>query len=142
MLYSCGMKIGELAKNANVKVDTIRYYEQRQILPLAKRTDAGYRMYSQDDLNRLLFIVKAKGLGFTLEEIKELLALQSGKTDCAQVRDIAKRKSHEIASRIESLSHIKHILDCSGLMIPYKFIGDIISDKYTRSFYGKKKLFN
>ncbi|MDQ6988675.1 MAG: heavy metal-responsive transcriptional regulator [Mariprofundaceae bacterium] len=105
------MKISELAKHAQVKVDTIRYYEKRQLLPTPKRTHSGYRIYANSDLKRLLFIVQAKGLGFTLEEIRQLLCLQSGKTDCVQVRNIAKRKSAEIALRIERLSQIKYILD-------------------------------
>ena len=111
MVYSFDMKIGELAKYAKVNIDTIRYYEKRQLLAEPKRTDAGYRIYSQGDLKRLMFIVQAKALGFTLEEIKELMLLQIGEKDCSQVRAIAKRKSQEIASRIESLSRIKHILD-------------------------------
>jgi len=105
------MKIGELAKQANIKVDTIRYYEQRQLLPLPNRTSSGYRNYSKNDLKRLLFILHAKNLGFTLKEISELLHLQTNSKDCSEVQKIAKQKSYDIAIRIESLSRIKNILD-------------------------------
>jgi Hg(II)-responsive transcriptional regulator len=104
------MKIGELAKRAKVNIDTIRYYEKRQLLPLPERTTSGYRDYSENDVKRLLFIIHAKELGFTLEEIKELLSLRSLETDCAQVRQIADTKARDIASRIENLSRIRHVL--------------------------------
>ncbi|MDQ6994957.1 MAG: heavy metal-responsive transcriptional regulator, partial [Mariprofundaceae bacterium] len=105
------MKIGELAKQAKIKVDTIRYYEQRQLMPLPKRTYSGYRDYSKNDLKRLLFIVHAKKMGFTLKEIGELLHLQTSKNNCSKTKKIALQKSSDIAIRIESLSRIKAILD-------------------------------
>ncbi|MDQ6980436.1 MAG: MerR family transcriptional regulator [Ghiorsea sp.] len=83
------MKIGELAKKTKVCVDTVRYYEKRQLLLQPKRTSSGYRTYTEQDVKRLLFIVQAKTLGFTLEEIKLLLSLQLGQIDCAEVRKIA-----------------------------------------------------
>ena len=110
MVYSYCMKIGELAKRAKINIDTIRYYEQRQLLLPPDRTLSGYRNYSENDVTRLLFIVHAKELGFTLEEIKTLLSLRSGQTNCSQVRKIARNKACEINSRIESLSRIRHVL--------------------------------
>ncbi|MDX8402859.1 MAG: heavy metal-responsive transcriptional regulator [Mariprofundaceae bacterium] len=104
------MKIGELAKRAKVNVDTIRYYEQRQLLRLPDRTPSGYRNYAESDVKRLIFIVHAKELGFTLEEIKILLSLRSGEVNCSQVRHIAENKARDIASRIESLSRIRDVL--------------------------------
>lgn len=104
------MKIGELAKRAKVNIDTIRYYERRQLLPLPDRTASGYRDYAESALKRLLFIVHAKELGFTLEEIKELLSLHAGKTGCSHVQRIAKNKASEITSRIENLSRIQYVL--------------------------------
>jgi DNA-binding transcriptional MerR regulator len=65
--------IGQLAHEAGVNVETIRYYERRALLREPPRTRAGYRQYSADDLWRLQFIVRAKGLGFTLAEIATLL---------------------------------------------------------------------
>jgi MerR family mercuric resistance operon transcriptional regulator len=104
------MKIGELAKRTKVNIDTIRYYERRQLLPLPDRTMSGYRDYSESDVKRLLFIIHAKELGFTLDEIRELLSLRSGQADCAQVRKIAESKASTIASRIKNLSRIQSVL--------------------------------
>jgi len=104
------MKISELAKKAKVNIDTVRYYERRQLIPLPGRTASGYRDYTESDLKRLLFIVHAKELGFTLEEINELLSLRSGRTDCAQVRQIAQSKANEISSRISYLTRIRKVL--------------------------------
>lgn len=104
------MKIGELAKQAQVSVDTVRYYEQRGLLPRAARTLSGYRRYSADDAKRLRFICHAKELGFTLEEIKQLLALRAGGSDCAQVRQAAESKADEIKDRIEKLTTMHSVL--------------------------------
>ncbi|MDX8389723.1 MAG: heavy metal-responsive transcriptional regulator [Mariprofundaceae bacterium] len=104
------MKIGELSKRATVSIDTIRYYERRQLLPLPERTLSGYRDYSESDVKRLLFVIHAKELGFTLEEIRDLLSLRTGQADCSQVKIIAESKASEITSRIESLSRIKSVL--------------------------------
>jgi len=105
------MNIGELATQAHVKVDTIRYYEKRQLMPQPNRTTSGYRSYTRKDLKLLLFILHAKKLGFTLEEIKGLLSLKTGQPDCAKVRAFTQKKSLEIAARIHDLSRIKDVLD-------------------------------
>jgi len=110
MVYHCSMKIGELAKKANVNIDTIRYYERRDLLRQPKRSASGYRIYSATDVKRLLFIVHAKELGFTLEEIKILLSLRSGESNCEEVRQIATNKADEIAQRIQSLLRMQHVL--------------------------------
>jgi MerR family transcriptional regulator, copper efflux regulator len=70
------MKIGELAEKAGVNVQTVRYYERRNLLPTPERTESGYRSYDERDLLRLRFILRGKGLGFTLTEIRELLGLR------------------------------------------------------------------
>ncbi len=69
------MTIGKLAKQASVGIDTVRFYEREGLLPEAQRTDSGYRLYSPDDVDRLRFIRRAKNLGFSLDEITELLEL-------------------------------------------------------------------
>ncbi|MDQ7004718.1 MAG: MerR family transcriptional regulator [Ghiorsea sp.] len=104
------MKIGELATKAKVNIDTIRYYERRDLLRQPKRSASGYRIYSATDVKRLLFIVHAKELGFTLEEIKTLLSLQSGRSNCNEVRQIATNKASEISLRIQSLLRIQNVL--------------------------------
>ena len=71
------MKIGTLARQADVAIDTVRYYERQGLLPAPERTQSGYRSYAADDVARLRFIRRAKTLGFTLAEIRELLALSA-----------------------------------------------------------------
>ncbi len=75
------MKIGELARSAGVPIDTVRYYERQGLLPEPERQPSGYRRYQSADVLRLRFVHRAKALGFTLEEIRELLALSSDRED-------------------------------------------------------------
>lgn len=69
-------RIGELAKLANVTPDTIRYYEKQQMIDHEVRTEGGFRLYTDNDLQRLRFIRYARQLGFTLESIRELLSIR------------------------------------------------------------------
>ena len=69
------MKIGEVATRANVNIQTLRYYERRGLLPKAPRTGSNYRLYSDESIRRVRFVKRAQELGFSLKEIKELLAL-------------------------------------------------------------------
>jgi len=110
MLYPSPMKIGELSKQSGVSIDTIRYYEQRGLIPAAVRSASGYRQYGADDVSRLRFIVQAKGLGFTLEEIGQLLALRADDSNCTEVRAFAEAKAGEIEARMHKLSRMHHIL--------------------------------
>ncbi len=110
MLYHAQMKIGELSKQSGVSIDTIRYYEQRGLMPLVRRTPSGYRQYVSEDASRLRFIVQAKELGFTLEEIGQLLALRSGERSCAEVRALAEAKAADIHTRIGKFSRMQDAL--------------------------------
>ena len=69
------MKIGELAKRSGVGIDAVRFYEREGLLPNIQRLASGYRVYADADLKRLRFVTRAKALGFTLQEIRDLLAL-------------------------------------------------------------------
>lgn len=71
------MRSGELARNAGVNLQTIRFYERQGLLPKPARTASGYRSYQQNDLERVLFIRRNQELGFTLAEIKQLVDLHS-----------------------------------------------------------------
>jgi Hg(II)-responsive transcriptional regulator len=104
------MKIGTVARKAGFSVDTVRYYERRGLINPATRSASGYRQYSTEDIRRLRFIQHAKELGFTLEEIRQLLALRSGGSDCTRVRQIAEIKAAEIRKRIEKLSTMHDVL--------------------------------
>jgi len=105
------LAIGKLAKACEVKVDTVRYYERVGLLLPLERTEAGYRIYSIDSVNRLRFVRKAQSLGFTLEEIKDLLELsEKPETDCADIREHASAKAAEVEARISDLLKIKECL--------------------------------
>ena len=81
------MQIGQLARQAGVAIDTVRYYERQGLLPPAQRRESGYRIFEAGDVRRLRFINRAKTLGFSLREISELLALSAaGDADVAASR--------------------------------------------------------
>src|SRR5512135_2615425 len=101
-----GLTIGELAKSAEVPIDTVRYYERNGLIPEPPRRESGYRQYPADTVRRLRFIRRAKALGFTLEEIAELLAL-SGRRDVAAVKRSAQHKLDDVDRRIEELQRIR-----------------------------------
>ena len=103
--------IGRLARSAGCRVETVRYYERRGLIIPVGRTPSGYRLYDEDSLKRLLFIRHAKDLGFTLEEIKELLRLRMDSTTaCEKVRERTSAKLHSVERKIDSLLSIRRIL--------------------------------
>jgi len=102
------MKIGELAERVGVNVQTIRYYERRNLLPEPERTDSGYREYDEHDIHRLQFILRAKDLGFTLSEIRELMELRVDPDRTAEdVRMHALEKIADTDARIRDLQEIR-----------------------------------
>lgn len=104
-------KVGEIAEKADMNVETLRYYEKIKIMPKPKRKDSRYRYYDELDLRRLLFIKRAKELGFTLKEIKELLNLKIESTaTCGDVKHLAEHKLNDIEERIKDLMNIKNVL--------------------------------
>jgi DNA-binding transcriptional MerR regulator len=102
--------IGFAAKAAGVGIDTVRYYEREGLLSRAQRTASGYRLYSASDVERLRFIRQAKALGFTLEDIAELLRLQDGGGRRDQVRARAKARIDDLDRKIRELSAIREAL--------------------------------
>ncbi|MBL6751231.1 MAG: heavy metal-responsive transcriptional regulator [Nevskia sp.] len=100
------LTIGELARRADVPIDTIRYYERARLIAEPVRRPSGYRQYPQDAVKRLRFIRRAKALGFSLEEIAGLLAL-SGKRNVAAVKRAAEQRLADIDARIAELSRIR-----------------------------------
>lgn len=102
------MKIGELSRRADVGIDTVRYYEKEGLLPKAVRLASGYRNYGAGDLRRLRFIRRAKGLGFTLPEIRELLELSSRRDDdMAAMKAAAVEKIADVEARIAELERVR-----------------------------------
>lgn len=105
------LTISQVARCTGVGVETVRFYERRRLLALPNRTASGYRQYEEDAVWRLRFIRRAKELGFTLKEIKELLSLRlDAASTCADVRSQAKAKIADIEEKIGTLQSMKEVL--------------------------------
>jgi Hg(II)-responsive transcriptional regulator len=102
----------KLAKQGGVNIETIRYYERRGLLPKAPRTPSGYRSFTEDSVRRLRFVRRAQALGFSLHEIRELLALRKATrgTSCGNVRTRAEMKLKEIDAKMRSLRAMRRAL--------------------------------
>ena len=106
------MKIGELAHRADVGIDTVRYYEREGLLPKAQRLASGYRVYDENDVRRLRFVRRAKALGFTLPEIRELLALSDHRQDdMAGMKAAASEKLADVHAKLAELDRIREGLE-------------------------------
>lgn len=102
--------IGKAARAANLSIDTVRFYERSGLLKPPPRTASGYRLYRQDDIDRLRFIHRAKALGFTLEEIAQLLRLNDGTGRRRDVKAVAAQRLEEIDRKLAELTRIRHAL--------------------------------
>ena|SRR5437867_2083381 len=115
-----GLTTGEVAKQNGVNLQTIRYYEQRGLLPKPPRTQSGYRTFPSDAVRRIRFIKRAQELGFQLDEIRELLSLRvDPRTSCSEVRRRAEAKIADTEAKIRHLYAMKRALArlaaaCSG----------------------------
>ncbi|MET0171255.1 helix-turn-helix domain-containing protein [Agrobacterium sp. lyk4-40-TYG-31] len=106
------LTIGRLASATGTNVETIRFYEKSGILPLPSRTEGNYRSYDPAHLNRLSFIRRARDLGFSLDQVKALLALADDRSQsCAAVDDIAKFHREDVERKIKDLQAMKAELD-------------------------------
>jgi DNA-binding transcriptional MerR regulator len=102
------MKIGQLAQRSGVGIDTVRYYEREGLLPKPQRLASGYRSYDLGDLRRLRFVRRGKALGFTLPEIRELLALSGHDgEDMAAMKAAAQHKLADVERRLDELSRVR-----------------------------------
>jgi len=105
------LTIGQLAKEAKVNVETVRYYERRGFMPEPPRRESGYRQYSQDSVARIRFIKRAQELGFSLKEISELLSLRiDPDTTCGDIKKRAELKVTDIRGKIRTLQGMKRAL--------------------------------
>lgn len=102
--------IGAAARAAGVAIDTVRYYERQGLLAGAQRSEGGFRLFGPADIERLRFIRKAKALGFTLDDIAELLRLQDGDGSRAQVRARAQGRIADLDQKIQALTAIRDAL--------------------------------
>jgi len=108
-MNSSALRIGEVALRAGVSIDAVRYYERRRLLPAAPRTEGGFRLFTPDTVERLRFIKQAQELGFSLDEIGELLAT-GGARECRRVRDHLEVKLSEVDERIRLMQDFRKTL--------------------------------
>ena len=117
-----GLKIGEVAKQAGVNLQTIHYYERRGLLSKPPRTESNYRAYPEDAVLRVRFVKRAQELGFSLKDIKELLSLRAApRAKCAEVLKRAMGKVQDIDEKIATLRRMRTALsklmdECQGAL--------------------------
>lgn len=103
-----GLLIGEAAKQSGASRKALRLYEAAGILPAPRRTAAGYRVYSEPTLGLLAFIRQAQRLGFTLDEIKEIVSIKrAGRVPCPHVRDLVRRRTYELDRRLVEMRQVR-----------------------------------
>ena len=102
------MQIGELAQRTTLTVDAIRFYEKRGLLPKPVRSRGRFRLYTDDDTERLRFIQQVQGLGFSLTEISELVDLRTRKVNaCESVRQLLKGKLSDVRAKMQELKGLE-----------------------------------
>lgn len=104
------LTIGMLATTAGVNVETIRFYQRKGLLTEPDRPHGGIRRYGDAEVNRIKFVKSAQRLGFSLDEVAELLKLEDG-THCDEARGLAERKLTDVRSKLEDLRRIESTLD-------------------------------
>lgn len=106
------LTIGQLARETGTNVETVRFYEKAGLLPAPARTEGNYRAYERLHLNRLSFIRRARDLGFSLDQVRALLALSDDRDQsCAAIDAIAKAHRSEVERKIADLQSLKTELD-------------------------------
>ncbi|WP_028305070.1 Zn(2+)-responsive transcriptional regulator [Oceanospirillum maris] len=118
-------KIGTLAKETGVTVETLRFYEKQGLIPRPHRSEAGYRLYPTIALNQVAFILRAKEVGFSLKDISGLLALEVNRDQetCKTVKNFAEEKLADIEAKIKELEQMRNALKqitdaCCGGSLP------------------------
>lgn len=111
------VNIGDAARLSGVSAKMVRHYESLGLLPRVARTDSGYRQYNEADVHTLRFIKRARDLGFSMEEIGELVGLwQNRRRASASVRRVAQKHADELAQRIAAMQEmqqtLQHLIHC------------------------------
>ena len=119
-----GLHRAGVARRTGCNLETIRYYEKIGMIPEPPRTNAGYRVYDDRHVERLRFILRARELGFSLDDIRGLIALvDRGTQTCAEVKDRTERHLADVREKIADLKRIERVLtetavQCSGDEVP------------------------
>jgi len=104
-----GLLIGEVATRSGISRKALRVYEAAGIIPKPRRTPSGYRLYDNGALELVAFVRQAQRLGFTLDEIKEIISMKrSGHAPCPHVRDLVNRKATELDKTLADLQEVRH----------------------------------
>jgi MerR family transcriptional regulator, copper efflux regulator len=105
------LKIGEVAKQTGIGIETLRFYERSGLLDRPARTEGGYRLYDAEALLTLEFIKRAQALGFTLDEIKQIITEgRTGHSPCAEVREIVRERLRELDERMRQMQQYRNAL--------------------------------
>jgi DNA-binding transcriptional MerR regulator len=102
--------IGALANSAGVSIDTVRYYERKGLLSRAERTSGGFRRFSPEAVERIHFIKQAQEIGLSLDEIKDLLTVSGGASECRRVSELLRSKLAELDERIKAMKSFRGAL--------------------------------
>jgi len=106
-----GLQIGRVARETGLTVDAIRFYEKQRLLRRPLRTEGGFRLFTPQDVQHIHFIRRAQQLGFSLNEIRELLILQTGDVAaCSHVRDLLKAKLSSVREKLAELQKLENQL--------------------------------
>lgn len=107
-----GVQIGKVAQQTGLSVDTIRFYEKERLLREPPRSEGGFRLYSERDIEHLLLIRKAQELGFSLAEIRELLIVQDERTEaCTHVHQLIEQRLRTVRQKIADLKRLESHLE-------------------------------
>ncbi len=105
-------QIGAVAQELDINPKTIRYYEEIRLIPPAQRTATGYRVYAQDAIDRIAFILRARKLDFSLDDIGEILALrEDGEAPCLYVTELVEKQLTAIDAKIDALKQLRHEME-------------------------------
>lgn len=133
------LHIGDLARSANIPAATIRYYEKIGLLTSPARSQGNYRRYGSDDLDRLVFVRRAREIGFSIEQVKALLNLSDRQEeDCGTVMKLAQEHLAEVEQKIDDLTNLKQRLStlvssCRGGKVSNCMILEALSPSEGRS---------
>jgi|TARA_B100000614_G_scaffold259263_1_gene283460 MerR family mercuric resistance operon transcriptional regulator len=123
LVVESSIGIGALSRETGVHIETIRYYERIGLMAPPPRTGGGHRLYDRDAVRRLGFLRRSRELGFTLDEVRALLALMDGGFTCGQVLDLTERHLADVRARIADLQRLEARLveiseGCAGGAVP------------------------